>query len=346
MIKKLLLLIFTAPIIYFLLINKPQPKTSTSIPKTSPDMDIAKILDDDSFYTTPNIYSFYLLLLSPQPTFDFAKTKLALSQLEVVDLNFIIFAEICSSFFKITRDAFYISAIENKQKHVDQFSLLGILLNIFLIELKEQTITKVKTKYLEELKKIDRYTPHLDSIFLYTCLKFFQLTSDVEVFQLISKQHNKQIDENQIKLANKIFLRQLFLILEKLTAMSWSNKITFNIDSFLKSKNPKTNVIYPYYLALLHNQSAAFQEIFIVSDRNDAVKAHLFSHTIRKKHIPNSIILEINKKNQFEELTKYIPALSGKKAINNKATVFFCKNHICHFPIQTIEKLRIFLSKI
>ena len=85
------------------------------------------------------------------------------------------------------------------------------------------------------------------------------------------------------------------------------------------------NVLYLYY------QKPT--EITIINDKNSELVSSL-----RKKFLPESIMVLVENQNNLELLSKH-SFFSGKEFQNDKTTVFVCKNFSCSLPLSDLSEI-------
>ena len=85
------------------------------------------------------------------------------------------------------------------------------------------------------------------------------------------------------------------------------------------------NVVYLYYQNLT--------EITIINDKNFELVSSL-----RKKFLPESIMVLIRHKNNLNLLSKYA-FFSGKEFQDDKTNVFVCKNFSCSLPLSDLSEI-------
>ena len=65
--------------------------------------------------------------------------------------------------------------------------------------------------------------------------------------------------------------------------------------------------------------------------------------TINSEYTPNSIVILKDPKIKESRIEKIVPFIKDYKQIENKATVYICKNHQCELPTTDIDKIKQFL---
>ena len=58
---------------------------------------------------------------------------------------------------------------------------------------------------------------------------------------------------------------------------------------------------------------------------------------VRKRFLPNKVLAFLQEPDS--ELVQRIPLLDGKTAIDDRATVYVCRNYACQEPATTVEGL-------
>ncbi len=78
-------------------------------------------------------------------------------------------------------------------------------------------------------------------------------------------------------------------------------------------------------------------EIVIVSPKHQPNGAQPFLDLLRKRFIPNRTFITIFDGEPNDALSRLIPWLNGKSAIDGKATAFICKKRVCNRPVSNLE---------
>ena len=74
-------------------------------------------------------------------------------------------------------------------------------------------------------------------------------------------------------------------------------------------------------------------EITIINDKNSELISSL-----RKKFLPESIMVLVTNQNNLDELSKYA-FFSGKEFQDDKTNVFVCKNFSCSLPLSDLSEI-------
>jgi len=115
---------------------------------------------------------------------------------------------------------------------------------------------------------------------------------------------------------NKQFLEIVKKIIESQAISAAENPFAFGY---------LLNALYLYY------QKPT--EITIVNNKNSELVSSL-----RKKFLPESIMVLVESQNNLEELSKH-SFFSGKEFQNDKTTVFVCKNFSCSLPLSDLSEI-------
>ena len=74
-------------------------------------------------------------------------------------------------------------------------------------------------------------------------------------------------------------------------------------------------------------------EITIINDKNSELVSSL-----RKKFLPESIMVLVTNQNNLDRLSKYT-FFSGKEFQDDKTNVFVCKNFSCSLPLSDLSEI-------
>jgi len=90
---------------------------------------------------------------------------------------------------------------------------------------------------------------------------------------------------------------------------------------------------FGYLLNALYLYYQKPTEITIINGKNSELVSSL-----RKKFLPESIMVLVENQSNLEELSKH-PFFSGKEFQNDKTTVFVCKNFSCSLPLSDLSEI-------
>ncbi|MCP4670552.1 MAG: thioredoxin domain-containing protein [Desulfobacula sp.] len=82
---------------------------------------------------------------------------------------------------------------------------------------------------------------------------------------------------------------------------------------------------------------AAPHEIVIVSLQNQAKGNELFLSQFRNTYLPNRVLIQVEQGEHADQLSRLLPLIKGKTAINNNNTAYVCEQGICHLPSFTAK---------
>ena len=110
-------------------------------------------------------------------------------------------------------------------------------------------------------------------------------------------------------------------------------KITQKIlesQAAMAAQNP---FAFGYLLNVLHLAIEKPTEITILNTENNEL-----IDTLRKKFIPESIMVQIDTKHKLDALSKLL-FFTGKQFPENETNVFVCKNFSCSLPLTNMEEI-------
>ena len=90
---------------------------------------------------------------------------------------------------------------------------------------------------------------------------------------------------------------------------------------------------FGYLLNVLYLDIQKPTEITILNLQNSELVS-----TLHKKFLPESIMVEINGKNELDVLSK-LSFFSGKEFPTDRTNVFVCKNFSCSLPLTNISDI-------
>ncbi len=169
---------------------------------------------------------------------------------------------------------------------------------------------------------------------------FFFTAHDAE--QLISRQ--KETYDGAIPSGNSIASLNLVRLFHLTLKEEWRQKAQKVFSVFFSSISKQASS-YCQMLIALDFYFWPSAEIVLVGDQEDASVQKALGY-LNSQFLPNKIVLlKPMNKARAAEIVSMIPSLSEQIAVENQATFYVCKNHVCHLPIQELEKLKKLLSK-
>ena len=124
-----------------------------------------------------------------------------------------------------------------------------------------------------------------------------------------------------------------FLRLNCLTQKEKFYKITQKILELQASMAAENPFAFGYLLNVLYLDIQKPTEITILNLQNPELVS-----TLHKKFLPESIMVEINGKNELDVLSK-LSFFSGKEFPTDRTNVFVCKNFSCSLPLTNISDI-------
>jgi len=124
-----------------------------------------------------------------------------------------------------------------------------------------------------------------------------------------------------------------FLRLNCLTQKEKFYKITQKILELQASMAAENPFAFGYLLNVLYLDIQKPTEITILNLQNSELVS-----TLHKKFLPESIMVEINGKNELDVLSK-LSFFSGKEFPTDRTNVFVCKNFSCSLPLTNISDI-------
>jgi uncharacterized protein YyaL (SSP411 family) len=85
------------------------------------------------------------------------------------------------------------------------------------------------------------------------------------------------------------------------------------------------------------------QEIVVAGDPSHADTKQMLS-AIRKRFLPNGVILLHPTGSAGEAIEKLVPFIKGQAAIDGKATAYVCENYVCKQPVTSVAELEELLA--
>jgi len=87
------------------------------------------------------------------------------------------------------------------------------------------------------------------------------------------------------------------------------------------------------------------QEI-VIAGNVDATDTKKMLKLIRRKFLPNAVVLLHEQDNAGSNIYKIVPFIKNQVAIDGKATAYVCENYVCNRPVNRTDDLDKMLSDI
>lgn len=100
---------------------------------------------------------------------------------------------------------------------------------------------------------------------------------------------------------------------------------------------------FSYMLMALQFKCCPVFDIVLIGNRDDETLIQLLDK-LRSSFIPLSIVIH-SPLSEIDEISKIVPILKNKKAIDGKATLYICYNNSCQPPITDLQKMEAFLKE-
>ena len=181
-------------------------------------------------------------------------------------------------------------------------------------------------KYLERAKELGNYL--IDHFWDAQTSAFFMTADNHEKLIIRTKNNYDLSMPSGNSVAAGAFLR-LYHLTQQKNFLQISTKI-METHALMAAENPfgfgnLLNTIFMYLQKPI--------EITLLNSSNTEI-----FDSLRKKFLPESILVNINDKNKLESLSKY-QFFSGKTFDESKSTVFICKDFVCSLPLESISEI-------
>ena len=195
---------------------------------------------------------------------------------------------------------------------------------------------------------IELYETNFDVLYLQTAIDLnetlikhywddvnggFYFTAD-DGEELLIRQ--KEIYDGAIPSGNSVAMLNL-LRLGRITANAQYEEKASLIQSIFSDRLKKGPSGFAQVMSALDFGIGPSHEIVIVGDPN-AKDTESMLKALRKQFIPNKVVL-LKPIGEASAITSIAEFTKGQSALNGKATAYVCKNYICHFPTNDIDKM-------
>jgi uncharacterized protein YyaL (SSP411 family) len=162
----------------------------------------------------------------------------------------------------------------------------------------------------------------------------FYLTADNKKSRL---PRIKESIDTSIPSSNAVAMHNL-LKLSRLTGNHTLEEKAAKISSLLSSRANDSPLAFPMLLATIDLALSPSQEVVIVG-REDADDTKAMLQALRKKYLPNAVVLFKPSEEQNPLISNYAGFIEFMHAIDNKATAYVCTNFKCNFPTTDPAKM-------
>ena len=195
---------------------------------------------------------------------------------------------------------------------------------------------------------IELYETNFDVLYLQTAIDLnetlikhywddvnggFYFTAD-DGEELLIRQ--KEIYDGAIPSGNSVAMLNL-LRLGRITANAQYEEKASLIQSIFSDRLKRGPSGFAQVMSALDFGIGPSHEIVIVGDPN-AKDTESMLKALRKQFIPNKVVL-LKPIGEASAITSIAEFTKGQSALNGKATAYVCKNYICHFPTNDIDKM-------
>ena len=129
---------------------------------------------------------------------------------------------------------------------------------------------------------------------------------------------------------NSVAAMNLLRLSEMTGNTEWRSRAEqiFSLVSPMMEKQP---VVMPQMIAALDFSLGRTKQVIIVSRRDDPASA-LLVQEVRRKFIPNKILLLVEPGEGQTRLSTLLPFVASLTMVDGKATAYVCQNYACHLP--------------
>ena len=234
-------------------------------------------------------------------------------------------AEKCISFIEMNliKDGILYRTFKNNtakiQAYLEDYAFfINALLDVFEIN--------PQIKYLELAKKL---AYHLLEHFWDETHNNFFMTSDIHETLIVRPKNNYDLSLPSGNSVASLVLLKLYHLTQEKKFLDTSLKI-MESQATMAATNPFG---FGFLLNTISMYLTTPQEIVVLNSKDSDI-----SNFLRKKFLPESILVTIEDENSLKNLLKY-PFFAGKKFQKTKTTCYVCKNFTCSLALETIPEI-------
>ncbi len=148
----------------------------------------------------------------------------------------------------------------------------------------------------------------------------------------------KPFDDGAVPSGNSIAIMNLVRLYQYTDKEYYRVKAEKSLSSFFDIIS-RTPDYMSGMLMSLDRLTSPSKQIIIVTPEGEKEKAVPFLNIIRKKYLPNSIVIVVPEGREFDIMSKRIQHIRGRKAINGKTSVYPCEDQVCKLPVTQPQDL-------
>ncbi len=148
----------------------------------------------------------------------------------------------------------------------------------------------------------------------------------------------KPFDDGAVPSGNSIALMNLVRLYQYTDKEYYRIKAEKSLSSFFDILS-RTPDYMAGMLMSLDRLTSPSKQLIIVTPEGKKEEAAPFLDIIRKRYLPNSIVIVVPEGLEFNIMSKKIPHIRGRKAINGKTSVYPCEDQVCKLPVTQPQDL-------
>jgi len=230
---------------------------------------------------------------------------------------------------RLTRNNELIHSHRNKTNNIIGYATDYAFLNWAMIELYQTTFNP---KYLQKALHLNSYL--LNHFWDKTHGGFF-ITSDTAESMLIRQ---KEIYDGSIPSANGIILQNL----NRLAQITANPSLKETADQLSNTFSTQINThptAFTQFITAVQHQMSSTREIVIVGEPKNKDTKEILSF-LQSHYLPHTSIILKNPKEKNSLLEELIPWTKTYDQIDQKTTVYICKNKTCQQPTTDLEEIK------
>ncbi|MBS3749525.1 MAG: thioredoxin domain-containing protein [Candidatus Thermoplasmatota archaeon] len=230
---------------------------------------------------------------------------------------------------RLTKNNELIHSHRNKHDTITGYATDYAFITWAMIELYQTTFNPT---YLQKALQLNSYV--LNHFWDKTHGGFF-ITSDTAGSMLVRQ---KEIYDGSIPSANAIILQNL-IRLAHITANPSLKETADQLSNTFSTQINTHPTAYTHFISAVQYMITSTQEIVIVGEPKNKDTKEILSF-LQSHYFPHTSIILKNPKEKNSLLEELIPWIKTYDQIDQKTTVYICKNKTCQQPTTDLEKIK------
>ena len=230
---------------------------------------------------------------------------------------------------RLTKKNELIHSHRNNHDNINGYATDYACITWAMIELYQTTFNPIYLQYALQ------FTSYLLNHFWDKTQGGFFITADTAESMLVRQ---KEIYDGSIPSANAIILQNL-IRLSHITGNTHLEEKAHELSNTFSTQINTHPTAYTHFISAVQYMITSTQEIVIVGEPKNKHTKQILSF-LQSTYLPHTIIIVRDPKDTNSLLDELIPWITNYDQINNKTTVYICKNQTCQQPLTDFKEIK------